>query len=606
MATIASAQSGNWSNTATWTGGVVPGNGDDARIGHAVVIDQNIGTAGNGIRRIHVFGASASLTVDNSAARTITFASTGSDPVGSGTATNPGADATMFGIFAASGVLDLTGTAVNPVTLTSQDDASPIYIHHNWGDVDFGGTTRNNEMPLTLKFCVLKHLGANVDQYRGVDWYSGSTGTPPVTIEDCRFEDCYNALYSTFSRGQYLIRRNDFASTRSSLYVFLGRPCANGSEIVDNTFRATGAITAFQQAWEAIGITIEGNAVRSSSGTAVLRQPNNNTEAGTLNFTARNNLCHGGAIGGTAFRHGGSFAGGAVIDGFACFNADYAVFTTSPASSVSRVFARTGDTTPGAHAPLITSRGTHSFRHCVVVFDATATQNNGFFCWAPDQLDPTIPTVEHCTFVNLGSKAGSRYGISFGNGTAGHPVTSARCRSNISQGWAEGIKDYPGDGTLVNQYADDGPNGVGVHHNATLDNTTDYVRSSGAPWDSNNFDDGTTAHPNAAYGDLSDIDPQFLAPDRTVETWDASLGGPGTLDHAFAELAKRCGVVGGADSAYAIGDLIDYLIDGYRPTNPAFIGTAHDGGTIGATEYIANRIRLLSGSSRLILRKSAP
>lgn len=55
MANIPTAASGNWSNTATWSGGVLPGPGDDAQIltGHVVTLDQdatvnNITNSGNG------------------------------------------------------------------------------------------------------------------------------------------------------------------------------------------------------------------------------------------------------------------------------------------------------------------------------------------------------------------------------------------------------------------------------------------------------------------------------------------------------------------------------------------------------------------------------
>ncbi len=45
--TITSAQNGNWSNTATWTGGAVPGNGDSAIITKNVTVDVNtiVGTS---------------------------------------------------------------------------------------------------------------------------------------------------------------------------------------------------------------------------------------------------------------------------------------------------------------------------------------------------------------------------------------------------------------------------------------------------------------------------------------------------------------------------------------------------------------------------------
>lgn len=58
MATIVSAQSGNFSSTSTWTGGVVPGDGDrfDVSSGHTVTIDTGISVPTNGYADSYVYG----------------------------------------------------------------------------------------------------------------------------------------------------------------------------------------------------------------------------------------------------------------------------------------------------------------------------------------------------------------------------------------------------------------------------------------------------------------------------------------------------------------------------------------------------------------------
>ena len=64
MAAISSAQSGNFSATSTWSGGVVPGDADTVTIanGHTVTIDSSMPVPTNGFGDIEVYGV---LTNDN-------------------------------------------------------------------------------------------------------------------------------------------------------------------------------------------------------------------------------------------------------------------------------------------------------------------------------------------------------------------------------------------------------------------------------------------------------------------------------------------------------------------------------------------------------------
>ena len=58
MATITSAQSGNFSSTSTWTGGVVPGNGDrfDVSSGHTVTLDSSTPIPSTGFVDSYIYG----------------------------------------------------------------------------------------------------------------------------------------------------------------------------------------------------------------------------------------------------------------------------------------------------------------------------------------------------------------------------------------------------------------------------------------------------------------------------------------------------------------------------------------------------------------------
>jgi hypothetical protein len=75
----------------------------------------------------------------------------------------------------------------------------------------------------------------------------------------------------------------------------------------------------------------------------------------------------------------------------------------------------------------------------------------------------------------------------------------------------------------------------------------------------------------------SSVDPLFADVTRDLETWDTSLGGPGTEDSAYARIYT--------DPTLTRTSLIPYLRAGFVPTNVAVSTAAHDGTTIGALAY---------------------
>ena len=73
----------------------------------------------------------------------------------------------------------------------------------------------------------------------------------------------------------------------------------------------------------------------------------------------------------------------------------------------------------------------------------------------------------------------------------------------------------------------------------------------------------------------SDVDalvknPRLRDPMRNLAQWDLLLGGPGTAEHAVAELLKMNDDAG-FDPAYRVGGLIAFVRSGFAPTNPELL-----------------------------------
>ena len=126
MATRTVAQAGNWSSTSTWSGGVVPGNGDTVDL-HGYVVTADIATV----------PASGTLTLieDTVGGGTLTFplntlgnSQLNASQIKSGTSTTVG----LITITGAAPTATLTiGTAGNTCAVTGGTTANAIGIYHN-------------------------------------------------------------------------------------------------------------------------------------------------------------------------------------------------------------------------------------------------------------------------------------------------------------------------------------------------------------------------------------------------------------------------------------------------------------------------------------------
>lgn len=445
MAVIASAQSGNWSATTTWAGGVVPGDGDWVMITHAVVIDQNIGTAGAGIQNIVVNGASASLSVDNSAPRTILFASTGSDPIGSGTAANPGSNATMFGFYIARGELSLVGTSANKITINSGNDASPWYIRH--GGADLGNV--NVPAKFTIQYCDMENLGANVTGFNGIH-HERADATNHLVVENNTFTNFFTAVRASAPQSGSVFKFNNNSGSGNSSDICFMFNVWTSPEIKGNSFTAPLAdgkhLAIFVHG--ANSAIIDGNTYTSTSNTIRARLVTvNSTGANCVisNNTLSNSLSSSSSPSAIVVQGTGPH----VIEGNTIVGSKSAFNTLGQTINIRRNFFYLTTANMGtSHAPLELSRGNITVENNIILGNFT-TVGLGIFAWdtsetggVPAKTDITALRIYYNTVVNLApivSQASNITGIGIGQG--GDPVGGVEIVGNIAYGWRYGIRD---------------------------------------------------------------------------------------------------------------------------------------------------------------------
>lgn len=580
---------GNWSSTATWTGGVVPGDNYYVTIQGPVTIDQNVGTS-VGVDSINLSSLStASLSVNTSAPRTILFNST----------------TTPAGIYvgANAGAVSLVGTQADPITMEPVDTTKQIYIYEN---------AQNTGANFMMKWADVYDLGTSTNVvYDGINVQGGFTA-PNFDIENNRFTTSHLILLTL--GGNITIKNNYWngidANTASN-NTFIQTFDNQGNTDVENNVAINPTVPR----------SIFFNNIYPSASTFVFK---NNSVMGTT--SASLGLGSIGGLSNQVFTYNLDFSS---TTGFTISDYPQAIqWSFQPASStesnaviegaiqaVSTGNCATGTTATGnvvLENPAITvSQGvfqtagylapctfSYNILNWLIASDTAGNYAGGsFFEWGP--TNATI--FDHNTLVyppGVNTAQANRFGYVIANGEGGGgTIQGSIDRNNIGVGSFYGIGSVSTDGTLLN-FAPDF-NGVGVHHNDIFNNATsatpiglggNAVMSLAYAFETSgttHIVNGTTLHPDASYGDIT-ADPQFLDSTRTMETYDSRvLGGPGTITDLFAQLAKQSGWGGTYTlSSTPVKDIHDWIAAGFAPTNPALATAASDGTTMGAVQEI--------------------
>lgn len=595
MATISSAASGNWSATGTWTGGVVPGDGDFVNIGaHAITIDQDIGTVvGGGINRIQLTSASGSLLFAAAGNYTIIFNSTGTDPIGTGTAAAPADDATMFGIFnAIGGKIQLAGTSSGTLTITTADDTNPWYLYHV-------GAASATSGDFTLTWCDIRHCGTNSTNFRGVE-FSCQFGSKTATISHCKFTDLLTIQWLGSNATHVTITYNYFTGTRANIgtagitgtITGLGTPndvaSGNGVVVTDNTevspvnnswFWATTYIPNTSPNYFQRNVVVGTSS--AAKGLIIANRSINITDNIAYNTNSTfNGSCHTIFTGLPSTTDTTTITGNYISGALA---ASIYVSGTASAPTISGNFIAARAWSSQQQGAIFVSHGKPVVTTNILLYeDVSASTTTVLYLGYTNALNDVATLFYHNTILAPHFLTGAGYGYSslaLSVGEPGFPSYTNIVRDNIFAGWGTGALYDTSGNTWVANY-----NGVGTHHNAFYVNSTDYVQPTGQG--EANFWDGVNPHPSAVYGEITGENPNFVNDTLRIENWDTSLGGNGTIANVADEFANRSGwFMGTYNSSYNVPALLTYIFAGFSPTNASYNGAASDGGTIGAVDY---------------------
>lgn len=580
MAAFTSKAAGNWSASGqtTWNEVGVPGNGDTVTITHAITVDAatTVGTSG-------ATGTAA-----------VTINSGGTVTVAAGVTWTVRGD--ILTATAASGVVDVVTLSAGAVLeFDASAAASPsttLYV-----------CRLGNGAAHRARF---KTNGTSGSRCTVRSNAGGGNGRFTLTGSNTGFFDCTYTDFTRIGDASNAMLQADIATNNAnSRFVFTNCVFDACGSISTSAGGTPGAAAVIQ--WEY-------NRTKNTAGGGITFGTNN-TATGTRSiqfssFDKQVNITYGPWTiqdnvflvamnwSGTASNYHTSFRrnllrttvataaaapAGIVYDSYIL--ADHALANprfltylagtgTAGATVDGVIFEYTGTDANGDCMPMPGATGatTYTIVRCIVLPNGAGTQS-GNLVSALGGLNITI-VAEHNTVCSTGTTAG----VTVGETYAGHTGMVSSNRSNIF--WngtgSTGYKMYRDvAGNAVQDIASPANANYNCGYNLAAGNNLKGYHAS------NNTTAMFTSSPGA--NDV-DVNPQFVDSARKLATWDTSLGGPGTVANALAELAKMNDT--GYNTAYNIPDLLTYIRGGFAPTNASLQNAGHDGVTIGAVEGV--------------------
>lgn len=578
MAAITTAANGNWSATGTWTGGVVPGNGDTVVLNHNVTVDTAV-TVGHSpgnadatkaiawgtVNKVLTVNAALTIRGDvslkaNTTKTTLILVQGAGAGIELDSSASASPSTTKYNIRTQDAnngysLIRFEGTATDRVFFRSNAGGGNGYLTR--GGFAVGGWLR-------ARYTDFTRIGDSSQAF--YDYYLGNNSGAEIDLESCILDGCGLLTSATAvvtggtNRRVNCTYKNTAHASKSEVLP----PFTNsGTKLIAGCV-FDKQVDFGQGSWQVSTATSDGNLFMegysatagtkwgSSVGNCVRRstQPGLNVYADLVD---------------ELWYKAGSIN-----------NAHHLVYGVTTSLTMTGVILATenangvGDAMqPGSPASARLYRNVN----CYLLPDETSGVQPGKLQGAGGNANVSIEN-EHCTYI---STAAGETGTGYGETYAGWDgiVKTKSCLA-----WSPNA----GEASIFIRQA-----GSVQQSNAAnfVNNAIWNGRTGTDALGYNSISAGTIFSGSPPGG--SDVvlsgDP-FFDRTRNVATWDASLGGPGTSAHAFAEMAKR-NDPSGYDSRYSIAACVAWIKEGFQVINPALQGAGHDGVTIGASAFRA-------------------